>query len=82
MGKKHWIEAAQQRLEESLAPVPHEVNELVATRTRTGASGFSVPFLKMGEGLPRSACRSWPQTASVLLHPKGVVVSDSRKRRH
>jgi predicted HTH transcriptional regulator len=28
MGKKHWIEDARQRLEESLAPVPHEVNEL------------------------------------------------------
>ncbi len=28
MGKKHWIEGAQQRLEESLVPVPHEVNEL------------------------------------------------------
>lgn len=28
MGKKHWIESAQQCLEECLAPVPHEVNEL------------------------------------------------------
>jgi cytochrome c5 len=28
MGKKHWIEEAQQCLEESLVPVPHEVNEL------------------------------------------------------
>ena len=28
MGKKHWVEAAQQSLVESLSPVPHEVNEL------------------------------------------------------
>jgi ATP-dependent DNA helicase RecG len=28
MGKKHWIESAQQSLEECLVPVPHEVNEL------------------------------------------------------
>ena len=28
MGKKHWIEDAQQCLEESLVPVPHELNEL------------------------------------------------------
>jgi ATP-dependent DNA helicase RecG len=28
MGKKHWIETAQECLEECLAPVPHEVNEL------------------------------------------------------
>jgi hypothetical protein len=34
---------------------------------------------KMGEGLPRSACRSRPQTASMLLHSKGVVVSDRGK---
>ena len=34
---------------------------------------------KMGEGLPGSACRSRPQTASVLLHSKGVVVSDRGK---
>ena len=34
---------------------------------------------KMGEGLPGSACRSRPQTASVLLHSKGAVVSDRGK---
>lgn len=28
MGKRHWIERAQECLEECLAPVPHEVNEL------------------------------------------------------
>ena len=28
MGKKHWIESAEQCLEECLVPVPHEVNEL------------------------------------------------------
>ena len=28
MAKKHWIEDAQRCLEESLVPVPHEVNEL------------------------------------------------------
>jgi hypothetical protein len=28
MGTKHWIEHAQRCLEECLAPVPHEVNEL------------------------------------------------------
>src|SRR5688572_13842895 len=28
MAKKHWTELAQQRLEECLAPVPHEANEL------------------------------------------------------
>ena len=52
---------------------------LVATRTRIRASGFSVPLLKMGQGLPRSARRSRPQTASMLLRPKDVVVSDRGK---
>lgn len=28
MEKKHWIERAQQCLQECLAPVPHEVSEL------------------------------------------------------
>jgi ATP-dependent DNA helicase RecG len=28
MGKKHWVEAAEQSLVESLFPIPHEMNEL------------------------------------------------------
>ena len=63
-------------------PKPYDIPKrrvLVATRTKTRVSGFSVPLLKMGAGLPRSACRSWPQTASVLLCPKDMVVSDRGK---
>jgi ATP-dependent DNA helicase RecG len=28
MGKKHWLENAQECLEDCLVPIPHEVNEL------------------------------------------------------
>jgi len=33
----------------------------------------------MGNGLPKSACRSRLQTAAVLLRSKGVVVNDCGK---
>jgi hypothetical protein len=46
------------------------------SRTRAQARG-AVP--KMGDGLPKSACRSRLQTARVLLRSKGVVVSDPGK---
>jgi hypothetical protein len=45
----------------------------------TSRKRVSGAALEMGEGLPRSAGRGRPQTASVLLHPKGVVVSDRGK---
>jgi hypothetical protein len=48
--------------------------EMMATRTKAAKVVFdAVP--KMGVGLPWSACRSGPQTASKLLRSKGVVVS-------
>ena len=52
---------------------PYDISKrrvLVATRTKTCAGKFSVPLLKMGEGLPRPTCRSRPQTTSMLLCPK------------
>jgi len=61
---------------------PYDISKrrvLVATRTKTCAGKFSVPLLKMGEGLPRPTCRSRPQTTSMLLCPKDMVVSDRGK---
>jgi hypothetical protein len=48
--------------------------EMMATRTKVAQAGFGA-VLKMGVGLPWSACRSGPQTTPKLLHSKGVVVS-------
>ena len=54
--------------------------EPVAVATRTSPRKRMLGAApKMGEGLPGSACRSRPQTVSVLLHSKGVVVSDRGK---
>ena len=54
------------------------VNRRVS-RTRARAR-VAVP--KMGDGLPKSACRSGLQTAPVLLRSKGVVVNDWGKGVH
>src|ERR1700687_5838975 len=48
--------------------------EMMATRTKVAQAGFDA-VLKMGVGLPWSACRSGPQTTPKLLRSKGVVVS-------
>ena len=46
----------------------------MATRTKAAQAVFDA-VLKMGDGLPGSACRSGPQTTSKLPRSKGVVVS-------
>ena len=57
----------------------NEGSVMVATRTSNRGKRALGTARKMGEGLPGSACRSRPQTTSVLLHSKGVVVSDRGK---